>query len=235
MTSPELTCWVRGFLFAVVATAPVSAADENVVPSGQTGPRESVTAAAQPPQAIALASNPVDAHQGGPVADEELFTENREAKQTANSDRPVSSAPLQIFGWLEKVKIADIPDEMAAKLDTGALTSSLHAEEEKLFERDGQKWVRFVITEPGVVGGKRHVMEALLARTAEIKEPGGLTERRSVVRLNFLIGERSVRAEFTLNDRKNMLCPVLLGRSALRILGWVDPARTFLADDKIFR
>jgi hypothetical protein len=78
-------------------------------------------------------------------------------------------------------------------------------------------------------------MEALLARTAEIKEPGGLTERRSVVRLNFLIGERSVRAEFTLNDRKNMLCPVLLGRSALRILGWVDPARTFLADDKIFR
>ncbi|MBU6328140.1 MAG: ATP-dependent zinc protease, partial [Verrucomicrobia bacterium] len=165
----------------------------------------------------------------------ELFAEKKEAEETAKKGRSVSSDPVQIFGWLEKVKIADVADEMAAKLDTGALTSSLHAEEEKLFERNGQKWVRFVITEPGVVGGKRHVMEALLVRTAEIKEPGGLTERRCVVRLNFLIGERSVRAEFTLNDRKNMLCPVLLGRSALSILGWVDPSRTYLADDKIFR
>lgn len=124
---------------------------------------------------------------------------------------------------------------MVAKLDTGALTSSLHAENQQLFERDGKKWVKFVLTDPGQPGAKRYDIEAPLARTVLIKEPGEQSERRNVVRLNFQIGERSIKAEFTLNNRHNMVCPVLIGRSTIQVLGWVDPSRTYLADDKIFR
>ena len=58
---------------------------------------------------------------------------------------------------------------------------------------------------------------------------------REVVRLSFQIGDRKMRGEFTLNNRANMLSPVLIGRSMIKDLGWVDPARTHLAEQKIFR
>jgi hypothetical protein len=32
-----------------------------------------------------------------------------------------------------------------------------------------------------------------------------------------------------------MLNPVLIGRTTLQELGWVDPARAFIADDKVMR
>jgi hypothetical protein len=44
-----------------------------------------------------------------------------------------------------------------------------------------------------------------------------------------------LRGDFTLNNRSNMLSPVLLGRTTVRDLGWVDASRTNLADDKIMR
>jgi hypothetical protein len=56
-----------------------------------------------------------------------------------------------------------------------------------------------------------------------------------VVRLSFQIGERKLRGEFTLNNRTNMLAPVLIGRSTLKDLGWVDSSRTHLADQMILR
>jgi hypothetical protein len=70
---------------------------------------------------------------------------------------------------------------------------------------------------------------------ARIKIPGGGSEVRKVVRLSLKIGERKLRTEFNLNNRNNMLCPVLVGRRALQDLGFVDAGRTDLADKKIFR
>ncbi|MFM2170291.1 MAG: hypothetical protein RI957_520, partial [Verrucomicrobiota bacterium] len=124
---------------------------------------------------------------------------------------------------------------MVAKLDTGATISSIHAENQQVFERDGKKWVRFVVTDPNLPAAKRFDMEAPLTRSVMIKDPGGESTRRNVVRLTFQIGERTIKAEFTLNNRKNMSCPVLIGRSTIQVLGWVDPSRTYLADDKIMR
>ena len=72
-------------------------------------------------------------------------------------------------------------------------------------------------------------------RIAHIKEPGGKSEAREVVRLNFTIGERKLRADFTLNNRSNMLSPVLIGRTTIKEIGWVDPSRAYLADQKIMR
>jgi hypothetical protein len=74
-----------------------------------------------------------------------------------------------------------------------------------------------------------------LVRTARIKEPNAESVAREVVRLSFQIGERKVRGEFTLNNRNNMLAPVLLGRAVLKDLGFVDSTRTHLADQKISR
>lgn len=166
---------------------------------------------------------------------DEAAAERKEADAGTAVARPVSSDPVQVYGWREMVKIGDLELKLAAKLDTGALTSSIHAEEKELFERDGKKWVRFIVTDPGEKNSPRNRIEAPLVRIALIKEPGGKSEAREVVRLNFTIGERKLRADFTLNNRSNMLSPVLIGRSTIKEIGWVDPSRAYLADQKIMR
>ncbi len=167
--------------------------------------------------------------------EDEATAERKEADAGTAVARPVSSDPVQVYGWREMVKIGDLELKLAAKLDTGALTSSIHAEEKELFERDGKKWVRFIVTDPGEKNSPRNRIEAPLVRIALIKEPGGKSEAREVVRLNFNIGERKLRADFTLNNRSNMLSPVLIGRSTIKEIGWVDPSRAYLADQKIMR
>jgi hypothetical protein len=165
-----------------------------------------------------------------PAAEEDKETEAAVA-------RPVNGDPVQIYGWREWVYLSNGSEtqKLAAKLDTGALTSSIHVEDKKLFERDGKKWVRFVVTDPRDKDSKRMRMEAPLVRIARIKEPGGESEARETVLLNFKIGERRIKAEFTLNNRENMLSPVLIGRRTIRELGWIDPGRAYLADKKVMR
>jgi hypothetical protein len=170
-----------------------------------------------------------------PEEKEDATAEKVESEDTIKVARPVTSDPVQVYGWIEKVIVAEMKDTLVAKLDTGAQTSSIHAENQQLFERDGKKWVKFIVTDTREEGAKRYEMEAPLSRIVSIKEPGGESEERNVVRLSFKIGERQIKSEFTLNNRSNMLCPVLIGRTTIKTLGWIDPSRTYLADDKIMR
>lgn len=176
------------------------------------------------------------AEEAAPEEDEDEATaERKEAEAGTAVARPVSSDPVQVYGWREWVLIGNLEMKMPAKLDTGALTSSIHAEEKELFERDGKKWVRFIVTDPGEKNSPRTRVEAPLVRIAHVKEPGGKSVAREVVRLNFMIGERKMRADFTLNNRSNMLSPVLIGRTTIKEIGLVDPGRAYLADQKIMR
>lgn len=166
--------------------------------------------------------------------EDEAAAENADAEKAAVA-KPVGADPVRIYGWREDVLITGVQEKLKAKLDTGALTSSIHAEEKELFERDGKKWVRFIVTDPGLKKPVRTRIEAPLVRIAHIKEPGGETTSREVVRLSFLIGDRKMRGEFTLNNRSNMLAPILIGRNTIKDLGWVDPTRVHLAEQKIVR
>lgn len=166
--------------------------------------------------------------------DDESALEEKDA-QAAAVAKPVTADLVQVYGWRENIQIKGIGEKLRAKLDTGALTSSIHAEEKVLFERDGKKWVRFVVLDPTLKKSPRTRIEAPLVRMAMIKEPGGVSVAREVVRLGFMIGDRKMSGEFTLNNRSNMLAPVLIGRSMIKDLGWVDSGRTDLADQKIFR
>ena len=142
---------------------------------------------------------------------------------------------VRVYGWREHIEIKGIREKLQAKLDTGALTSSIHAEEKEFFERDGKKWVRFLVKDKRkdkTISGR---LEAPLVRVTKIKEPGGVSVAREVVLLSFRLGDRKFRGEFTLNNRSNMLAPVLIGRSIIKDLGWVDVSRTHLAEQNILR
>ena len=93
--------------------------------------------------------------------DDAAAVENAEA-ETAAVARPVSADPVQVYGWREYILVDGVEEKLKAKLDTGALTSSIHAEEKELFERDGKKWVRFIVTDPGMKKPARTRIEAPL-------------------------------------------------------------------------
>lgn len=170
-----------------------------------------------------------------PAANDEPLRHEQKEIAAAAIAKPVSAEPVQVYGWRENVTIQGVPGQLTAKFDTGALTSSLHAENKELFERDGKKWVRFVVTDPTVKGSPKTRIEAPLVRVALIKEPGAESVAREVVKLGFKIGDRTIKADFTLNNRSNMLAPVLIGRSLIKDLGMVDVRRAYIADQKIFR
>ncbi len=234
-----LSILLAGFSIASPASAPAAPAksgeaaksaepedksDKTAAPAKETKPETKDASSPDTPEETQAAVDPDD-----PAA-----VENADAAQAAVA-LPVSAEPIQIYGWQEYILVEGVEEELKAKLDTGAYTSSIHAEEKELFERDGKKWVRFIVTDPTVKKPARTRIEAPLVRIARIKEPGAESVPREVVRLRFEIGDRSMRGEFTLNNRGNMLAPVLIGRTLIRDLGLVDPGRTHLADKKVFR
>ena len=132
------------------------------------------------------------------------------------------------LGWVERGRV--LPEEVTVKfkLDTGALTSSMHAEDIEYFERDGDEWVRFDLDLEDIERGKlvKSRIERKLHRELTVRGAGG-KEDRPVVLMKVCIGERLLEEQFSLRDRDEMHYPVLLGRRTREKLGPVDSARTF--------
>ena len=226
-------CGICGAQDKKAAPAGVPAADQPRAGAGdKTNEKRESKPADQPD---AEAGDKVDDQAGDQAGDQASDEAQPAGDEAAAVAVPVPVEPMQVFGFEEWVEIGEIVDRMRARLDTGAATSSLHVDEEELFERDGEKWVRFIVSVPGEEQAKRVRISAPLVRTARIKVAGGESEVRKVVRLNVKIGDRKLRTEFSLSNRDNMHCPVLLGRNALQELGWVDAGRTYLAEKKIIR
>ncbi|MCP5397557.1 MAG: ATP-dependent zinc protease [Sphingomonadaceae bacterium] len=141
--------------------------------------------------------------------------------------------PLATVGWREAVDLPDLGvTGLAAKIDTGAQTSSLHALEPELFDRDGAHWVRFLL-DLGAGFAPRRV-EAPHVEHRSITSSNGTAEERLIVKTSLAIGEMRFRTEFSLADRSDMKYPVLIGRMALRRRFCVDPGRSWLQSAKPF-
>lgn len=139
-----------------------------------------------------------------------------------------SSEPraLEIFGWVERVELLDGKFSMKAKLDTGAATSSLDATGIRRFRRDGERWVRFVVSDPD--SEDTVTLEKPLVRNVRIVRHSGEHQRRAVVEIPICFGPFERVVEFTLIDRSAFIYPVLIGRSALEDYALVDSGKTFL-------
>jgi len=138
------------------------------------------------------------------------------------------SEELPIHGWIEEAKIYPEGVPVKAKLDTGALTSSMDAKDIEYFKKDGQKWVRFKVVVKSSDTGDETVQEFARAvlRNVKVRGAGG-EDHRPVVSMKVCLGTQLLDEEFSLRDRKDMLYPVLIGRKTLEHLGPVDVRRTF--------
>jgi hypothetical protein len=134
-----------------------------------------------------------------------------------------------VIGWREWVQLPDLGvSEMKAKVDTGADNSSLHAFNLERFERDGMEYVRFEI-HPKQRSRKPSInCEAPLAMEKKVKNPGGRTELRPVIRTRVVVAGEELEALINLTSRDEMGFRMLLGRRAVRNRFVIDPGRSYL-------
>ncbi len=118
-----------------------------------------------------------------------------------------------------------------AKIDTGARTSSLHATEIERFDRDGHRWVRFLL-DLGEGRSEPVTCEVPRADKRLITSSNGEGQERFIIKTRLQLGEHSFRAEFSLADRSDMKFPILIGRTALRSRFVVEPGRSWLQSTK---
>lgn len=130
-----------------------------------------------------------------------------------------------LMGYVEKIVLLPEGLTLKARLDTGANTASLHADNIEEFERDGERWVRFDFDH----GGRDPVeIEAPIERRVRIARHSGEDQRRAVVNLPFCLNGQRHEAQFSLIDRDELTYPALLGRRFLRDVAVIDPSTRYL-------
>ncbi|HDZ57420.1 MAG TPA: ATP-dependent zinc protease [Pseudomonas xinjiangensis] len=134
-----------------------------------------------------------------------------------------------VVGWIEKGRILPEHTAVKIKVDSGALTSSMHAVNIESFKRKGKDWVRYDVpvkdadTDEMVnLEFERPIFRKILVRGA------GGTDRRPVVKMSICMGSKVYEEQFSLRDRGDMTYPVLIGRRTIEHVGLIDVSQTFL-------
>ncbi len=131
------------------------------------------------------------------------------------------------FGWVEKVRL--MPDGVVvhAKLDTGADSSSLHAQNIAKFKEGDTEWVKFEIVNRY---GERMTIKKEIHRIAMVKRHKGKTQYRKVVRMGICLGNLYQLTDVNLVDRRNFAYQLLVGRDFLAGSAIIDPAISYSAE-----
>jgi hypothetical protein len=136
------------------------------------------------------------------------------------------TAPIML-GWREWVALPELGvTRVRAKVDSGARSSALHVDEQWRFTEAGAPWVGFRLT-PGKASG---VVEAHapIFDERDVADSGGHRCKRIFLRTILQLAGQQRAIEINLTDRRGMLFPMLLGRTAIAGLFTVDPARSFV-------
>ncbi len=131
-----------------------------------------------------------------------------------------------IIGRDEMIKFPALGNgEMRAvdgRVDTGARTSSMHASNILVFEKEGVQWVRFDFEE-------YEGLEARLWKQKYVRSSNGKKQSRYFIKtkIEFANGKK-YPITMSLTDRSKMKFPVLLGRRLLAGKFLVDVGKMFL-------
>lgn len=137
------------------------------------------------------------------------------------------NAGVITLGWRERLALPQFGiGQLKAKLDTGARSSSLHVDDLDTFQRDGATWLQFSLT---LGPRQRHTVrcEAPALGRRVVTDTGGHSTERWFVRSEVLLAGERFPIDISLTDRRHMLFPMLLGRSALLGRFAVDPALSY--------
>lgn len=134
-----------------------------------------------------------------------------------------------IIGWREFVSLPELNlGIIKAKIDTGARSSALHAfnMEERLF--DGKKIIRFQVHPRQRDNQTSITAEAELLEYRKIRNSGGVTQLRPVIKTQIKLDQYIWPIELSLTNRDIMGFRMLLGRQGIRHKFLVDPGKSFI-------
>lgn len=134
-----------------------------------------------------------------------------------------------IIGRKERVSFPELGiDEIVAKVDTGAKTSSLHAVDISTKKNRYGSKVYFT-TNYEIKSRKKNVKcSCKLIDQREIKNSGAQKEKRYIIYTPMKLGLHEWMVELSLTDRRDMKYDVLLGRSGLPDGILINPKHIFL-------
>jgi hypothetical protein len=131
------------------------------------------------------------------------------------------------IGWCELVTIPSLGlENVHAKMDSGAATSSIHATRIKPFTRNDTEWAEFWFRQKA--GDKPRRMEAKIIERRMVRSSNGTIQERFVIEAQFCLGNLCWNGQLTLANRRDMVFPLLIGRRALRRGYLVNSARRWM-------
>jgi len=139
-------------------------------------------------------------------------------KKIAKKTRGVLNLP--VIGEVEDVVIHPLNLKFEARIDTGAKSTSIHAENIQLIEREGKRYVRFSLLDKET--NTLVELERRFRRKVLIKQQGGNNESRYVVTLWLTLGKTKDEVEVNLTDRSDYDYKLLVGRNLLTDRAIVD-------------
>ena len=149
----------------------------------------------------------------------------------ADHDIDTETGPA-LLGWQESIRLPELgAGPIVAKIDTGARSAALHADDIHISGRGKRMRVRFKLTRRGN-SARRIECEMPLHDLRRIKSSNGHIELRAVIVTAIEIGGHRLDAEITLTQRADMGAAMLIGRSSIKGLFLVDPSRTFLSSKR---
>ena len=136
----------------------------------------------------------------------------------------VEKAHQPIIGEVEPIYFLPMKSPFAARIDTGATTSSLDCQDVEYFERDGEKWVAFKLKNRKT--GEEHVFEKKVERSFKVKR-AGKDESRKAIKMDVKMGGEVFSAVFSIADRSNFDYQGLVGRNILTGRFLVDTSTSY--------
>lgn len=144
-------------------------------------------------------------------------------------DRFFRFRKMQVMGWREWISLPELQVAfIKAKIDTGARTSVLHAEEIKIVRKNGARFVRFKIYPGQKTKTSAISLRAPLIEKRVIRSSTGHESKRPVIRTMVQLGQLKWPIEITLFDRDVMGFRMLVGRQAIATKFLVDPYHSYL-------
>lgn len=158
---------------------------------------------------------------------------------TPNSGSPISKQNhLPAIGWQEKVAFPDWKNiKMKAKVDTGAKTSAIHAEEYEIIrlesteERPVNEEIKMKLKLGSSTKPKFVWVVAPIVDYRNVKNSGGKIEERPFIQTQIQISGFKLPIILSVTNREKMKFPVLLGRSFLAGKFLVDSSAKHLLQE----